>query len=74
MGAVCVVCGGEGTKGSYQHPYCEMCFSKCFHDNYDNYKIFMAKTHGWEYPAGYKPLNWWQRFKKRWFSDDKDKF
>lgn len=71
---ICVVCGKKGTKGSLQHPYCNSCFKVNFDDDYTNYEIFMAQTHGWEFPASYKPLSWWQRIKKRWFGNGKNKF
>jgi len=45
-GAMCVICGKEATKGSYQHPYCEKHFKENFR-NINEYVRFMEKTHGW---------------------------
>jgi hypothetical protein len=44
FGLMCVDCGGNATKGSMKHPYCEKCFKKKFRDD-KAYVMWMEKYH-----------------------------
>jgi len=45
IGAMCVGCGEEATRGSLQHPYCEKCFKKVFNNDKKKYMDFLLRTH-----------------------------
>ena len=43
---ICVKCGGEGTKGSMRHPYCEDCFKLVWDNDQGKFMEWLEATHG----------------------------
>ena len=41
----CVECDEPANEGSMQHPYCEKCFQKVWHGDYDLYAEWLKTGH-----------------------------